>query len=784
MSRWRIALAALCALLLSFSAAVAVDQAILGQSERALQDFRNELSRLSDQIRRPALTEKELVETRAELEKLRSSAAERSMKLTAPLAELNQQLASLGNAPPQGAAEEAGAAKQRAELTASRDKLQSLKSQFDVVSVEAEQNAGRVSVLQREQFFERVFDRNRSILNPSLWYDTGVGLGVLWAGLSLLLRNWWADVSATGDPVGLLLVPIFAVLFTGGYILIRRWLGRFTLRYANRTHSNDNMGRLWRIVRALITAAAALAILFVPIRLSLDASGYLTPRVFMVWQAVVYPVVITIFYYVLARRVAEPSDPDWRVIDLDDGASSRFSILVGLIAFVATFNTQLGHLAEGLFLPLNYTVGQSALAALSLLTLMSLIVYTVRNQGGLPNPAGRRIYFQWAAKLTPFIWLFIVLGFAALFTGYLALANYIAHQMVRTAMVVGVLFVLYHLFDATITASFDPQSGFGSFLRRLTGLGERAIERLGLVVRTAADLVLILAGIPALVLLWTITWVDFGGLFNTLAIGVQIGDIKLSPGIILMVLAILAVGIIVTKLFNRWLDRRILSDTRINRGVQDSILKGSTYAGYIIVAAVALTAAGLDFSNIALIAGALGLGIGLGLQSIVNNFVSGLIILAERPVRVGDWVSLPSGEGVVRRINVRSTEIETFDSCSIILPNSALVSEPLRNWTHKDNMGRFTVAVSVEYGCDAEAVRKLLLHAARENAKVLTHPEPVVLLVRFGPNGLDFELRAFVADIFEGTGVASDIRFHLLDLLREKGITIAHPVALLQAPKA
>ncbi|MCA3574979.1 MAG: mechanosensitive ion channel, partial [Aestuariivirga sp.] len=208
------------------------------------------------------------------------------------------------------------------------------------------------------------------------------------------------------------------------------------------------------------------------------------------------------------------------------------------------------------------------------------------------------------------------------------------------------------------------------------------------------------------------------------------------------------------------------------------------YAGYFIAAVLALTATGIDFSNLALIAGALGLGIGLGLQSIVNNFVSGLIILAERPIRVGDWVSLPTGEGVVRRINVRSTEIETFDSCSIILPNSLLVTEPVRNWTHNDNMGRFLVAVSVDYGNDAELVRKVLLETARAHERVLSRPEPVALLARFGPSGLDFELRAFVADIFEAAGVASEIRFSLLTRFAEKGITIAPPLALLQQPRA
>jgi potassium-dependent mechanosensitive channel len=779
----RLALAAFCAIVISLSAALAFDQALLGQSDRTLQQFRADLDRMEELLRRPALAERDLLDARSDLETLRTSAAERSATLSAPLAEVNQQIDSLGAPPAPGTSEDAGVAKARADLNATRDRLQSLKSQFDVIAVEAEQSAGRVAALQRDQFFERVFDRRRSILNPSLWYDTAVGFGVLTSGLGLLFKNWWAEVGPKGDPIGLLLVPLFIVIFAGGYGFVNRWARHWMERYASRSRSIDDMSRLWRIVRGLITTAVALVILFVPIRLSLDASGYFTPRLLMVWMAVVTTLSGTIIYFVLARRVASPTEPQWRVIDLDDRAASRFTLLVGAIALVASLNTQLSKIAEALYLSVSYTVGQSALFALLLLSLLSLLLLVVKNQDGLANKAGRRIYFAWVASLTPFIWVLILLGFGALLAGYVALADYIAHQMVRTAMVLGLLFILYHLFDAAISASFDPQSGFGVFLRRITGLGERGIERLGLVVRTGVDLILLIAGIPLLVLLWTLTWVDFGGFYNTLALGVKVGEITISPAVVLMMLAILAVGVIATKLFNRWLARRILSDTRINRGVQDSILKGSTYVGYFLAAALALTTTGIDFSNLALIAGALGLGIGLGLQSIVNNFVSGLIILAERPIRVGDWVSLPAGEGIVRRINVRSTEIETFDSCSIILPNSALVTEPVRNWTHNDNMGRILVAVTVEYASDAEQVRSLLLETARGHEKILSTPEPIVSLARFSPAGIDFELRAFVADILEGAGVASDIRFRLVALFREKGITFAHPLGVMQAPR-
>lgn len=779
----RIALAALCALLISLQAALAFDQAVLGQSERLLLQYRADLDRMSELLRRPVLSEKELVETRAALEKLRTSAAEHSAKLATPLTEVNQQIASLGEAPVAGASEDAGVAKTRADLTAVRDRLQSFKSQFDVIAVEAEQGAGRVTALQRDQFFERIFDRSRSIINPALWYDTGVGLGVMVSNLGLLFRNWWAEVGPTGDPIGLLLVPLFVIIFAGGYIFINRLALRWMERFSNRHRSIDDMARLWRIVRGLITAAMALLTLFFPIWLSLDASGYVTPRLQLVWTAVVVTVSATAYSYILARRVAAPGEELWRVVDLDDRSAARFTLLAGITAFVATFNTQIGKIAAALYLSVNYTVGQSALSAFALLSLLSLILVVVKNQDGLPNKAGRKIIFGWVPPLTPVLWVLILLGFGALLAGYIALADYIAHQLVRTSMVLGLLFVLYHLFDAAVTASFDPQSGFGVYLRRITGLGERAIERMGLVFRTAVDLILLISGIPLLILFWTLTWVDFSGFYNTLALGVRIGEITISPAIVLMMLTILAAGIVLTKLFNRWLERRILNDTHINRGVQDSILKGSTYLGYFIAGVLALTATGVDFSSLALIAGALGLGIGLGLQSIVNNFVSGLIILAERPIRVGDWVSLPAGEGVVRRINVRSTEIETFDSCSIILPNSLLVTEPVRNWTHNDNMGRFLVALTVEHGCDPDGVRNILLETARDHPRVLRAPEPSVLLARFGPAGLDFELRAFVADVFEAAAVASDIRFRLLKTLREKNIHLAAPLGLMQAPK-
>ena len=155
-------------------------------------------------------------------------------------------------------------------------------------------------------------------------------------------------------------------------------------------------------------------------------------------------------------------------------------------------------------------------------------------------------------------------------------------------------------------------------------------------------------------------------------------------------------------------------------------------SGFIIAIVLALGELGIDPQKIALVAGALSVGIGFGLQSIVSNFVSGLILLAERPIRVGDQIVVKGEEGFVRRISVRATEIETFDKASVIIPNSELITGVVKNWTHANTLGRLNIKVAVGYGADAEKVIEILNACVAEHPGVLKQPPPAVLLTEFG----------------------------------------------------
>jgi potassium efflux system protein len=238
---------------------------------------------------------------------------------------------------------------------------------------------------------------------------------------------------------------------------------------------------------------------------------------------------------------------------------------------------------------------------------------------------------------------------------------------------------------------------------------------------------------------------------------------------------VFAIGYFISRWFQKWLAENIMRRSRIDTGLRNSVRTGIGYLGIIIAAVIGLSVAGLNLSNVALVAGALSVGIGFGLQNIVNNFVSGLILLVERPFKVGDWVVTGSTQGFVRHISVRATEIETFQRQSVIVPNSEFINTPVSNWTHRNSFGRCDVAVGVSYDSDPRRVMALLEEIGKTNDMVLKDPPPVAVFVGFGASSLDFELRVFLRDILYTIIVATDLRTKIFERFREEGIEIPFP---------
>jgi small-conductance mechanosensitive channel len=260
--------------------------------------------------------------------------------------------------------------------------------------------------------------------------------------------------------------------------------------------------------------------------------------------------------------------------------------------------------------------------------------------------------------------------------------------------------------------------------------------------------------------------------------GISIGQFQILPASVLQAVLVFILCLVVVRIVRRWLKEDFLPTTSLDAGMQVWTSTLFAYAGNLLALSLGLAAVGIGLERIAWVASALSVGIGFGLQAVVQNFVSGIIMLAEKPVKVGDWVSLGGIEGDIRRINVRATEIQMGDRSTVIVPNSEFITKTVRNVTHANPLGLVKILLPVPLDADADQVRSLILELFDAHADVLKTPEPSVQLDAIDSAGMVFNATAFVNSPRAAYGVRSALLFDVLRRLREADISLVKPAGL------
>ncbi len=255
----------------------------------------------------------------------------------------------------------------------------------------------------------------------------------------------------------------------------------------------------------------------------------------------------------------------------------------------------------------------------------------------------------------------------------------------------------------------------------------------------------------------------------------QISSYELSLAVILRVALVFYLSLELSWLLQIILDRQLFNRRQYDRGVRDSVKKLLHYMLVLIGFLLAAGVAGFELRNFMVLAGAFGIGIGFGLQEIVNNFISGIILLFERPIKVGDGVLVDTDFGTVRRIGLRSTVIETLDQSELIVPNSQIISQKVTNWTLSTRRVRLVIPIGVAYGSNLELVLKILTEASEQNPDVMSEPKPSPIFVQFGESSLDFELRVWINDVDKRPRVRSELLLSIDQQFREAGVEIPFP---------
>ena len=678
----------------------------------------------------------------------------------------------LGARPKEDAPQEsADVQRDRAEREAALGELDETLRLARAILVQAEQITAQTSDRRRAAFARSLLQRTSGILSPDLWSAVVRSLPRDAAALRFLFEGWADRIEARATPGVLILlglsVGLAIALYAGRRYLAPRLIQRDPEAQPHR------MGRLLAATGVLtVGALPALAGSYL-VYLVLDTTSLMVPRVERVVAALLGGLAFVAFVHALADAILAPGRASWRLVALADGPAARITnFLVGLAAIIGVGKV-FEALNQAIAAALPITVATKGvfalLAALALAELLRRFAATDETEEECFGPyVPTAADIAWPVRLLGWTSVAVVTG-AVLF-GYIAFASFLVDQLVWIALILATLLLAIAFGDEFTTGKLGRETRVATVLQANTGLRRRSLEQIGILANGIGRIVLIIAAVMLALAPWGVDSADLVGSLRGAFFGFKVGDVTISLATVVFAILIFALGFAVTRVVQGWLDTTFLPATDLDAGIRNSITTAFGYLGFFVAAALALSYLGLSLDRIALVAGALSVGIGFGLQSIVNNFVSGLILLWERPIRVGDLVVVGDGEGHVRRISVRSTEIETFDRSTLIVPNSNLISGVVRNRVRSDRTGRVIIAVNVLRNPDPVRAAELLASCANTQPDILKDPPPRVVFKKIGDTWLEFELVAFVSDVNLQQSVQSDLNFSLFRCLNEEKI--------------
>lgn len=638
------------------------------------------------------------------------------------------------------------------------------------IIVQSDQVSTSITDQRRALFTQALFAQTESLLSPALWTDV----------VSTLPNDLTALVFMTSDTIQQALRT--AGLFGGFFIffgLILTVIASVTTRRIifGMIEARTLFGNPTRFQACLRAIAFATTGAVVPamgayiIGNAVDQAAILPTRVEPVLFAMLRGYVFLSFVSGLADGVLSARRAEWRVLPVPDEIAFRLTRMVRdlsiLIVASRIFETVNRAIAAGL----GMSVVTKSVFALLIAVLLAYGLQSLRPDPKLQDQ--RSIPEQrpaWTIVARIIAWC-LVLGmlFGVLF-GYTSFAAFLVEQMSW----ITILATLVYLATVFIRETFDqissPYTRLFRSIQGATGFSRNSLEQLAVVLSGISQILVIGLGVALALAPWGVDSGDMLFPLRAAFFGFSIGDVTFSFGAIFLAILILGVGILITRSVQKWLTGIYLPKTQLDSGLRNSITTGFGYFGYIMAAGFALSALGLSLERLTLVAGALSIGIGFGLQSIVNNFVSGLILLWERGIRIGDWIVVGAEEGYVKRINVRATEIETFDRSVVIIPNSNLVSGIVKNRVHNNRMGRVIVTIPVGRDADPDRVTAILMQCAKDNSDLLSDPPPVVNFKKIGESTKDFDLVAYVADVDFAGQVSSDLTFAIDRGLRAEKI--------------
>ncbi len=692
---------------------------------------------------------------RAELARNREAFLEASQSNTDRIVTLQSQITALGPLPESGE-EPPEIAARRAELNR---QLQVARAPIVAAEEAYKQADGLIREIDRilaERRTDTLLMRSPSPLNPALWPPAIEELASAWADVIGEFGRAWSSETSRAEFRDHL--PLTLILFVLGGVLIARGR-RWGLKIVTYIRQFGGTGAdVWGVVLSLVRIA--LPVLgIVLLTEAIFATGLVGLRGIRVLESLpVWGAVLLVLRWLCELLFSKNEEDALIPFSAERRSELRFyGTLLALLYVVNDIHTTLLDIANATDVE-KQTIGFPVLliAAVILFRLGQILAHgpetpeTVDEDDPQPTTFIRFLKLFGQASLVVAVSSPILAG-----SGFSNLATAVLYPTIQSMA----------LFGLAVVAQRFLADLYGLISRK----GDAARDSL---VSALIGFVLALVQLPLLALIWGARPTELAEVWTLFNEGVTFGGTRISPSSFLAFILIFVALYMVTRLFQSALKTSLLPKTSLDAGGQNALVSGVGYVGIFLAALAAITGAGIDLSGLALLAGALSVGIGFGLQNIVQNFVSGIILLIERPIAEGDWIEVNGNMGYVRNISVRSTRIETFDRTDVIVPNGDFVSGTVTNYTRGNTVGRVIVPVGVAYGTDTRKVEEILHDIARAHPMVLAKPAPAVVFQGFGADSLNFEIRAILRDVNWMLSVKSDMNHDIAKRFVQEGIEI------------
>ncbi|MBT4888714.1 MAG: mechanosensitive ion channel family protein [Rhodospirillales bacterium] len=634
-----------------------------------------------------------------------------------------------------------------------------------------------------------LFERSPSPLAPSVVVVSIPEILSLTAKLLLAPSEWIADgrLEALWQA---LLTRFFIGLIASIAIawLFRNWL----LRRYGRDEDNLQPSYSRRLVATIIEAIGRgllPAILIIVVVVTIDSLGLLSGLFRDMVTAIALNLVLFVAVEALSRAALAPNYSAWRMTPFDDVSSRLLNRRITLLVAVVTIVESLADMT------VNVEISESLISFLSGLSGVALACFmlpllqqkawrwkhyeqeiTSEEAQAHPSEIGKDAKGKLPVWMKVRLVLSVIIILAATIGifGYINLTKFILSSIIQTGVLLAIFSLIRSLTQELIAMGLERGLEPAHWFTTLTGIKRQNHDTIQNITLNILDGFLLILSALVLLAIWGVPPERVGGWLSNAMSGISIGSYVFSLTDTLLAIAAFSIILLITRAIQWLLDTRLLPK-RLDLGIRQSIRLVAGYIGVILALMVAVSTLGIDLSSIALVAGALSVGIGFGLQAVVGNFISGLILLFERPIKPGDWIVVGEQEGFVTRISVRSTELRTFQRATVIIPNSDVLSKAVTNWTHKDSNGRVDILVGVDYEADPEMAADIMRQCGEEHPLVLKFPKPRVLFMNFGDSSQDLELRVMISEIDRQYEVASDLRFAIRKAFDAAGVVIPFP---------